>query len=492
MTAQKPDHDALHRGLGVWSVVLMVVAAAAPLGAVGGLLPVMISSSGSVGAPLFFVLAAVILVLFAVGFTAMSKHVPNAGAFYSYIQAGLGRHLGTASAALALGSYLVLLIGVNAYVGVAASNVISAYTSVDLPWWLLAIASIVCTGLLGYRDIELSSKVLGVLLVAETVVIIVVAVAIVVRGGPDGFSVEPMSLSQLGIGTPSLGLMFAIFGFIGFEATAVFRHEAKAPDRTIPRATYIAVFFIGGFYALASWCMILGVGTSNAVALATEDPENFTLDLGQIYVASIVKDIMQVLLTTSLFAVVLAFHNVVTRYQFTLANRGLLPSFLGEVSSKHRAPSKSSLTVSALSLAATVLVWVIGLDPIGQTYTWLSGASTAGLIVLMVLTSVAVIAFFRRVPDGPGVWQAVIAPALAFLGLMAVLVLVIANFGLLVGGSVNAIVIGGIIIAAFAAGLVGAEYLRRRRPQLYEDLHTITDDDAVVEPVAPETTTSAG
>lgn len=476
------DHKALHRGLGVWSIVLMVVAAAAPLGAVGGLLPVMISSSANVAAPLFFVIAAIILALFAVGFTAMSKHVPNAGAFYSYIQAGLGRHLGTASAALALGSYLVLLIGVNAYVGVAASNVIATYTDLNVPWWSLAVGSVLVTGFLGYRDIELSSKVLGVLLVAETLVIIVVSVAIIAHGGAAGLNAEPMSPLQLGVGTPSLGIMFAIFGFIGFEATAVFRHEAKAPDRTIPRATYIAVFFIGGFYAVASWCMILGVGTADAVTRATEDPENFTLDLGQIYVATIVKDVMQVLLTTSLFAVVLAFHNVVTRYQFTLSNRGLLPAFLGEVSPKHRAPSKSSLTVSAISLVCTVLVWVVGLDPIAQTYTWLSGASTAGLIMLMVLTSLAVIAFFRREPDAPGRWQALIAPALAFIGLAAVLVLVIVNFPLLVGGTVNAVVIGGIIVLAFVAGLAGAEFIRRRRPQLYAELHTIANDDARGEP----------
>ncbi len=474
-TQRAPDDAAqlLHRGLGVWSVVLMVVAAAAPLGALAGLLPVILATSGGVGAPLFFLIAAVILTLFAVGFTAMSRYVPNAGAFYSYIQAGLGRHLGSGAAALALGSYMVLLIGVNAFLGVAASGALDTLVGVSVPWWSLAIASVVIAGLLGYRDIELSTKVLGLLLVAEVLVIVVVVIVIAAKGGADGLSAEPVSLSQLGVGTPSLGLMFAIFGFIGFEATAVFRHEARDPDRTIPRATYIAVIFIGLFYALASWAIIVGVGTGGAVASATEDPANFTIDVGRVFLSPEVRDLMQVLVVTSVFGVVLAFHNVVTRYQFVLARKDLLPRSLGEVSRAHNAPSKSSLVTSVVALIATLFVWLIGLDPIAETYTWLSGAATLGLIALMLLTSVAVVSFFRRRPDGPGQWQAVIAPVLAFIGLFVILALVIANFELLVGGNRNAVVIGGIIIAAFLAGLAGAEYLRRSHPDRYARLQDV-------------------
>ena len=39
-------------------------------------------------------------------------------------------------------------------------------------------------------------------------------------------------------GAPGIALIFALAGYIGFEATAVFRDEARDPARTIPRATY--------------------------------------------------------------------------------------------------------------------------------------------------------------------------------------------------------------------------------------------------------------
>ena len=49
-------------------------------------------------------------------------------------------------------------------------------------------------------------------------------------------------------------------GFIGFEATAIFRDEAHDPHRTIPRATYVALIIIGVFYTLSCWAHRVGVG----------------------------------------------------------------------------------------------------------------------------------------------------------------------------------------------------------------------------------------
>ena len=57
-------------------------------------------------------------------------------------------------------------------------------------------------------------------------------------------------------GAPGLGLLFAFLGFFGFEATAVFRNEARDPDHTVPRATYIAVLGIGTLCTLSSWLVI--------------------------------------------------------------------------------------------------------------------------------------------------------------------------------------------------------------------------------------------
>ena len=103
----EPGAPALRQTLGSPSIVFMVLAAAAPLTAAAGVLPLSFLFSDNFAAPVYFVVATVLMLLFAVGYTALSKYVPNAGAFYAYIAAGLGRIPGNAAAMLAVGASFV-------------------------------------------------------------------------------------------------------------------------------------------------------------------------------------------------------------------------------------------------------------------------------------------------------------------------------------------------------------------------------------------------
>lgn len=448
----------------------MVLAAAAPLAVVVATTPIILMSSGSIAIPLFFLLAALILLLFTVGFTRMSKYVRNAGAFASYIQAGLGRTQGLGAATLAIFSYAGLLLATSSYIGVALSSVIARYSGIEVTWWAFSLLVLVVVGLLGYRDIELSSKVLSVVLFLEVGVVLFLNTAILSQGGADGMDAKSLMPTELATGQPGLGLMFAFFAFFGFEATAVFRSEARDPERTIPKATYAAVMFIGLFYAFSAVAVIVGVGASGAVETATADPENLVLDLATRFIGPGFFDVIQVLLVTSLFACILSFHNVVTRYTFTLGRRGVLPSRLGVVNTKQGAPSAASLAVSLGSTAAMLAIVMTGIDPVTESYTWLSGAATLGLVTLMTLTSVAVIAFFRSQAGDKSHWQTVTAPALAAVGLGTVLVLVAANFTVLINDPVAAGVVAAMVIISYLVGIALAARLKRARPEIFAQL----------------------
>lgn len=470
-TALEATHSPLHRNLGVGSIAFMALAGAAPLGAVIAAFPIVVGVSQSPAIPLFFVLATAILAIFTAGFVRMAKYVTNAGAFYSYIQAGLGRIPGTGAATFAVGTYVMLAVALAAYIGVATSDAIAHFGGPVTPWFLWTVVWVLITGVLGYRDIELSAKVLGVVLVIEILVVVVIDVAILARGGGAGVTATALNPVLLTEGFPSLGLMFAFFSFVGFEATAVFRTEARDPERTIPRATYLAVVGVGSFYAFSAWAITVGVGTDALVAAATADPTGMVLGLAQTYVSPIMADVVQVLLLTSIFACMLTFHNVLTRYTFTMGGKGILPAPLGAVNAKHRAPSRASLVVSAVTGALLVGVFAAGLDPIAEIYTWLSGAATLGVIVLMALTSLAVLVFFRTRPEArAGIWSSTIAPAVALMCLGAVTYLVIKNFSVLVPTPVVADVLLVVLAATFAVGVTVALIFRSRRPQSYAAL----------------------
>ena len=64
---------------------------------------------------------ALLLALFSVGYVAMSRHITNAGAFYTYVTHGLGRPAGVGAAWMALLAYNALQVGFYGIIGAAAA-----------------------------------------------------------------------------------------------------------------------------------------------------------------------------------------------------------------------------------------------------------------------------------------------------------------------------------------------------------------------------------
>ncbi|MET0704326.1 MAG: APC family permease [Mycobacterium sp.] len=445
----------LRGNLGVAAIVFMVVAAAAPLGVIGGVVPLGIASGNGAGFPATFIAATIILLFFAVGFTAMTPYVEEAGAFFSYVRKSLGFPTGIGIAFVAVVSYLAIEAGVYGLLGPAGASIVELFGGPSIPWWAFALVAFAVTTYLGYRNINLSSKVLAVLLTAEIAIVAVLDFVIVVQGGGEhGLSTGIVNPHAILSGSLGIGLLFAIISYVGFEATAIFRDEARDPERTIPRATYVSLILIGVFYAITSWALISGWGDEEALTRATDSGATFLGDTAQRYIGTVGADIITVLYFTSLFACILSFHNVVSRYLFALSQRDVLPASLSRPHDKHGSPHLASLWISGIVAISVILAVVFKLDPAAQFYTWFAGATTVGIVILLIATSVAVLAYFRTDRRGHSQWRVRIAPSLGLLGLLGSLILILANLKDLVGGSsILAWVIVGLLVVAFAAGV---------------------------------------
>jgi amino acid transporter len=108
--AQRDAHQLRRGTLGVLGIAFFVVPAAAPLTAMAGAPVAMLLSNGP-GIPLAYVVVSVILLIFAVGYTAMARHHTSTGAFYSYVACGLKQPAGGAAAIIALLGYNAMQIG---------------------------------------------------------------------------------------------------------------------------------------------------------------------------------------------------------------------------------------------------------------------------------------------------------------------------------------------------------------------------------------------
>ncbi|WP_312870850.1 APC family permease [Gordonia asplenii] len=469
--ATKPaERQRLTGSLGVWGIVFIVVAAASPLGVIGGPVPLGIGLGNGAGLPTAFAVSTVILLLFAVGFTALTPYVPNAGAFYSYIGKGLGRVTGLGFAFVALISYLALEIGVYGLIGQGAKALVESWGFPQLHWAVWALVAFAVVSVLGHRNIDLSRTVLGVLLIAEVAIVLVLDAVIVGKGGDHGLSTGFASIHTVLSGAPGIALLFAILSFVGFEATAVFRDEARDPDRTIPRATYLSLGLIGVFYAVSTWALLSGWGDDTAVAKAQSTPDTLLAQTTERYLGAVGGHIIQVLFVTSLFACILSFHNIGSRYVFTLAQRSALPSHVGRPHQHHGSPHLASAAVSVVVGVFLIIGVLADLDPVTQLYTWFAGVSTVGIVTLLLATSIAVPLFFaRRRREGEltvPASRALVAPSLAVLGLTGVLILILANLPSLVGDS-TAIAVG--VVALLAATFAAGAALAWQRPQIVVD-----------------------
>ncbi|WP_105567108.1 APC family permease [Microbacterium halophytorum] len=428
------DETTLKRGsLGVSAIVFFVVATAAPLAAVLGAGPVVFTFSG-VGAPAMYVIAALVLLLFGVGFAAMSRHVTSAGGFAAFAGKGLGRHAGYLMAGVAMLAYAGMLIGLIGQFSVFTADLFSSLLGWSIPWQVIAFAGVVLIGVFGYLDIQLSASVLGVLMILEVLILVIFDVVVIATGGAGGLNIDAFMPSNVFSPEMGAGLLFAFACFVGFEATVIYGEEARRPKKTIPRATYASIIVIGVMYAATMWALGLAYGSEDVQAAAIADPVEFVFAANTQYVGEWSTVVMRILVVTSLIAVLLAFHNTLSRYLFSLGRAGFLDRRLGRTHRRFKSPSTASIVLS-LFTAVVLLVFVIAqADPFLTIYLWLVGVGTLGVLVLQAAGAAAVVGYFMRNRGArSGAWANFIAPALGGVGLVGAIVLAVVNFPLLTG-----------------------------------------------------------
>lgn len=453
--------------MGTGELVMSVLAFSSPLATVAGTMPVLLMFGGST-APAIYVILTVMLLIFSVGFVAMSRHIDNPGGFYSFVTAGLGKPAGLGGAFLALVGYLFIGFFAPSFFAVTMQSFVAGLNGPDIPWYWYALGIIVVTTVLAYSRIDLSAKVLTVIMVLEVVVIVVFDV---VSFASSGGEAKSLSLAMPALNDPTLGLalLFAVGNFFGFEATVIYRQEVKDPDRTIPRATYIAVVGIGIFYAATAWAYVAFFGTDGAQSAAQHDPVNLFNTAVTALIGKIFADIVVVLLITSTLACMLSIQNIAARYGFSLARDRALPRALGRVHPRHKSPYVAAIAIGVLWAAGYVVCALLGV-PAQLIYPIASGSGTFSILLLLFIASVAVLVYFvreRRVRR-ESVWKTILAPAISSVFLGFVTYVAVTNFPELIGGSgLLTVIFMTFTFALFVGGVGYALFLRAKRPDSY-------------------------
>lgn len=495
--------------IGLVGVLFMAVATAAPITAMVGNVPIAIGFGNGPGAPGGYLVATVVLSLFALGYSAMAKHITATGAFYGFVSHGLGRVVGMMAGALTTLAYVVFeasLVGIFAFF---ASSFASAHLGLTISWLWFALLMLLVNAVLTYFDINLTAKVLGVFLITEVFMLTLMAGSVLVAGGgPEGWSVgslNPLAAfanlsgsvpdpnhpgAALAVaGSAGIGLFFAFWSWVGFESTAMYGEESKNPKKIIPRATMAAVVGIGLFYVVVSWLAIVGTGPNRAVALAQD-----SATAGQVFFGPVEQHLghpavvlFEFLLMTGSYACGMAFHNCASHYIYAIGREDLVPGFgrtLGATHAKHGSPYVAGIVQTVIATAIVLAFFFTGRDPYGQLYALMAILGTSAILAVQALAAFSVIGYFhvaKRHPETAHWFRTLLAPLLGGLGMLYVIVLLVESAQVAAGAAASDAIFAAIpwVVGGTAlAGLLFAVLAKYFAPARYEIIGRVVLEDS--------------
>ncbi|NUR58994.1 MAG: APC family permease [Catenulispora sp.] len=451
--------------LGVTSVMFFILAGVAPLTSIEGVVPQAYAVTGLTSVPAAFLVIAVVLCVFAVGYVAMAQRIPNAGAFYAFIAQGLGKPVGVGGALVAVVAYNLLQVGIYGMIGPFMASYAKDNFSIDAPWGVWAFGTWALVTVLGLIRVDLSGRLLGVLSVIELLIIVALSIRGLSHPAPGGVSVKELSPTSLHLAGLGAVLAVAVLGFTGFEQAPVFSEEARDARHTVPRATFVSLGVIAVVYAAAALAMNAYYGDQVIATAQGQQGSEMLFDMAPGLLASVGRT----LFVTSLLAAALAFHSAVGRYMWALGRERVLPSVMGSTGA-NGVPRAASAVQSVLGAVAILLALTFHWDPMGQLFFWGGTTGGFGVLLLLTATSAAVVRYFLKTPDGEQLWRRLVAPAVSAVVLAVIAGLCVYYYDVLLGvpsGSWPTILLPGVFAIAAAVGIVWALILKRIEPQAY-------------------------
>jgi amino acid transporter len=450
-------------------IVFLVIAAAAPLASMIGNLPIAIARGTGGYVPVAFLIAGVILIAFTTGYAFIGRRVVSTGAFYTYVAEGLGKPLGVGAAYCAIISYGSFALGLAAACGYFDEQVFLA-VGFKVNWAICSAVSALLTGILNYRSMDASSKLLAVIIVVETAVLVVFDSSVIFAKGWAAFPLSSFTPGQWFAPGVGVSLMTAFTCFVGFESGALYSKEAADPVRSIPLASYVSVILIGSFYLITAWITVGALGVGEAKSRAISGGSTLMLDLIAQYNGQIASDVAGVLLCTSMLATYIAIHAAASRYVFALAREGLLPRPLARFDEVRNVPSAATLCISIVTGICLVGIALTRTDPYAAIIPVLIGMGTLGIIALQAAAALAIVFYVFRRKKEAGV-VVLFASLFAAAGLAIALTTVCTNFTLL--STINTPFVAWLpvlYLITLVAGLFYCIWLRRARPHRYAQL----------------------
>jgi len=420
MESAPPDNSStvdygLQRGiLSPMETLAQSVSTMAPTTTPAATIPLVCALAGN-GTWLAYVLATVAIFLVAWCIARYARHSASPGSLYTYASMTLPPWLSATVAWSLLLAYVATgssVIGgfyhyANLLLRDATGHIFSA-----------VLLSLLVTGIsiwIAWRDVKISARLMLWIEAASVSVIVIVVALLLFRHGwhvdLDELHLRGMTGSGL-----RLGLVLALFSFVGFESATTLGAEARHPLKTIPRAVIQSAVLAGAFFTVCAYAEVLGFHTLGQDLGTSQAPMYVLAQISGIPVLGLLIDIGALV---SLFAGTLACITAAARVLLRMAQDGLAHESLGTTHTRNHTPGRAAvITGIAAVLPVAVLAGrgASGLD----VYGWLGSLATYGFIVAYALVCASLPRYLRQ--HGASNLGPQIVSVLAAVGMLLALV----------------------------------------------------------------------
>ncbi len=353
-------------------------------------IPLVFALAGN-GTWLAYVLATAAILLVALCIAQYARYSSSPGSLYTYAAMTLPPWLSAAAAWSLLLAYVATgssVIGgfyhyANLLLRDATGHVFSA---VLLSLLVAGIA--IC---IAYRDVKISARLmLWIEVVSVSVIVVVVALLLFHRGwhiDADQFHLHGMTGSGL-----RLGLVLALFSFVGFESATTLGDEARNPLTTIPRAVIQSAVLAGAFFAVCAYAQVLGFHLVGQDLGTTPDQMHVLARVAGIPVLGWLIDIGALV---SMFAGTLACITAAARVLMRMAHDGLAHQWLGTTHSRNHTPSRAVIITGIAAVLPVALLAARGASGL-DVYGWAGALATYGFIVAYALVCFGLPLYLRQ------------------------------------------------------------------------------------------------
>jgi amino acid transporter len=241
------------------------------------------------------------------------------------------------------------------------------------------------------HDVKISAR-LMLWIEAVSVALILFVVALVLLRFRHHLDWEQMQLRGMTGSGLRLGLVLALFSFVGFESATTLGSEARDPLKTIPRAVIQSALLSGAIFTVCAYAEVLGfraagqdLGTNPApmrvlAAVGGEESLGILIDIGAL---------------VSLFVCTLACVTAAARVLLLMAHGGLTHGSLRVTHARNETPGRAVIVTgvgAVLPVAVLAARGAHGLD----VYGWMGSLGTYGFIVAYGLTCLALPRYLRN------------------------------------------------------------------------------------------------